>query len=696
MSIPTALQSISMSVFTDKVRKEKLSPEVYTAYAESIETGTPMPKAAASEYAAALFTWAMDKGAVNFCNLFFPIRGMKSGTKTDAFIDLDYGEKQPLKSIKVDFDSSKLFNSETDGSSFPNGGLRCTATAAAYMVIDKSSNQYIKDDTLYVPSCFIAWTGESLDYKTPLLRSLETINTQATRLLNNLGFTDAKKVVANVGCEQEFFAIPREMAVARPDILATGRTILGADTARGQELDDHYFGKISPRVKAFFVDFQAACWELGISNVVYHNEVAPGQHEWSPIFSLCNTAADQNILACELAQEIGLKHNLFILHHEKPFAGINGSGKHCNWGLNSDTGMNLYTTGKTKETEACFTAFTAALSYAIANYGEALRATVASSGNDHRLGAQEAPPAIISLATGKKLEAHLESVVAGGALDGYSAKRYGDADLGTGSNATEKVGRGTEDRNRTAPLPFCGNRFEFRAVGSNQNISTPMFVLNTAVAEGCEAISVLIEGGKSARDAVAQVLAESKHCIFNGNGYSPEWHKEAVEVRKLSNLATTVEAWGAWDTKKNTDLFVKHKVLSAAEMTALKTINFERYTQDLEIEADTMIKMINQAVLPACAADLKAYDGTGLAGSRPDTYKAMAAQLDNLTKVRASAPHGASPEDAAKWTKEELKPAMNALRTAHDAAEGLIDSKLYPFPTYEDMLFPHQEEAVAK
>lgn len=685
-----SLEGLCSNVFNNAVQKELLSPEVYEAYYASIETGNEMSKEHMKEYAAVLFKWALDKGAVNFSHVFFPVRGMKSGTKTDAFVDLNYGDKTPLKSIKVDFDAGKLFMSETDGSSFPNGGLRCTHTAAAYMVIDKSSNQYIKDDVLYIPACFIAWTGEALDYKTPLLRSQEAVSREGTRLCHNMGFTDVKKVHANVGCEQEFFAIPRELAAARPDILATGRTLFGAATARGQELSDHYFGRIYPRVKAFLKEFQAETWKLGISSVVYHNEVAPAQHEWSPIFSIVNQAADQNILATEVAEEIGLKHDLLILHHEKPFAGINGSGKHCNWGLNSDTGMNLFTTGKTKETEALFIAFTTALTHGVSNYGEAIRCSVASSGNDHRLGAQEAPPAIISIATGKLLEAKLEEVAKGGELSGYTAKRYGEATMGTGSRATGKIGRGTEDRNRTAPLPFCGNRFEFRAVGSAQNISVPLTVINTVTAEGCAAISDLIESGKSSQEAVTIVLNNSKRAIFNGNGYSSEWHKEATEVRGLSNLATTADAWSVWDSEKNKALFDKHKIYTPAETVAVKNINLERYVLDLEIEADTMVKMVNQAILPACAADLKAYDGTGLAGSRKDVYSAMASALTKLVEVRAAAPHDADPVTAANYAKDQLKPAMNALRAAQDTAEGLIDSKLYPFPTYEDMLFPHQ------
>lgn len=692
-----ALDNIGANYFNDATKQKWVGADTYLAFKESIKTGKELSKEHAKAFAAGIFAWARSRGAINFSHLFYPVRDMKTGTKTDAFIDLDFSSKKPLKDIIVDFDASKLFQSETDGSSFPNGGLRATHTAAAYMVMDKSSDPFVLDDTMYIPSCFISWTGEALDYKTPLLRSQEAISKEGTRLLQNLGFKDVNEVFANVGCEQEFFAIPQEMAAARPDILQAGRTVIGAGCPLGQE-GGHYFSKIYPRVKAFFQDFQAKIWDLGISGVVYHNEVAPSQHEWSPIFSLVNVAADQNVLATEIAVEIGLKHGLAILHHEKPFAGINGSGKHCNWGLNSDTGMNLFTTGKSTEAEVSFVAFITALAHGVHKYGDALRASVATSGNDHRLGAQEAPPAIMSLYTGNKLGAHLAAAANGGDLSGYKARRYGDVEINTGARCTPTVGGGTEDRNRTAPLPFCGNRFEFRAVGSGQNISVPVMLLNTITAAGCAAISDLIESGKSVKEAVSTILKDAEPAIFNGNGYSAEWHKEAEEVRKLPNLKTAADAWVAFKSEKNKALFAKFGVLTDKEVDALATIQLEKYTQDLEVEAGCVIDMLNQGVIPAAATDLKTFDGanpllTKLAGDRGETYGALVTEVANLKTVLQAVPQG-NADAAAAYAKDIIKPAMAAARAAHDKAEKLIRKDLYPYPTYYDMLFPHQIENV--
>lgn len=692
MSTVPSLDSIGSDVYSDAVRKATLSEATYSEFNASIATGKELSKEANKEIAMSMFEWATGKGAVNFSHVFYPMRGKKPGMKTDAFINLDFGDKKPLKDISVEFNASQLWMSETDGSSFPNGGLRATHTAAAYMVADKSSNPYIKDDVLYIPSAFVAWNGSALDYKTPLLRSQEAVNREATRLLHHLGFTDVNEVFSNVGCEQEYFAIPRELVINRPDLISSGRTVVGAAPSRGQQLSDHYFGRMHPRVKAFQQDFQEATWRLGISHVVYHNEVAPSQHEFSPIFSLVNVAADQNVLCMDLMSEIGAKHDLAILTHEKPFAGINGSGKHCNWGLNSDTGLNLYTTGKNAEQEAMFISFVTALAYGVGKYPEAFRAGVGGTGNDHRLGAQEAPPAIFSLYTGVKLGAHLQSVADGAPLEGYSGGRYGDTHIDTGARATGVVGGGTEDRNRTAPLPFCGNRFEFRAVGSDVNVSLPLTVMNTAVAEGCSVISDAIESGKSIRDAVGDVLADNMKVVFNGDGYSPEWHQEAEFERGLPNLPTTVDALQVFNSDKNKDLFSRHGVFSNMELDAVTSVMFERYALDIEIEADVMIDMINQGVLPAAAQDLKSYDGTGLAGPRPKVYAELAKSITELQDLRDKWPME-DEQGAAVYARDVIKPAMAAVREVHDTAERLIDSKLYPFPTYHEMLHVHHEEA---
>lgn len=526
----------------------------------------------------------------------------------------------------------------------------------------------------------------------PLLRSQEAVSKEATRLLHHLGYTDVSEVFANVGWEQEYFAVPSAMVQERPDILMTERTLLGANSIRGQKPDDHYFGKPNMRVKAFHSEMQEEFWKLGIASTVMHNEVAPAQHEFSPIFATTNVAADQNIAAVNMMKDVGLKHGLSILCHEKPFANINGSGKHCNWGLNADNGMNLFTTGKDEQAGRSFMAFTAAMMHSVGNFPELYRCAVSGAGNDHRLGAQEAPPAIFSIYTGPKLWEHCESVIAGGPLAGYKGGRYGDKLIDTGARATGVVGGSLEDRNRTAPLPFCGNRYEFRAVGSNDNISFAMAVMNTTVAEGCAAISDKIEAGASVRDAVAATIDANKNSVFNGNGYSSEWHKEAVEERGLPNLKTTVEALTALDSDKNRALFEKHKVLTGEELTALTEIRYDRYVVDISMEAETMTRMVNQSILPACAQDLARYGDSGLDGGRKAAYKALADAVASLESATAAWP-GDDLVSEANYAADTVKPAMAAVRAAHDEAETLIASDLYPFPTYDEMLFQHFHES---
>mmetsp|Transcript_31421 Transcript_31421/g.82408 ORF Transcript_31421/g.82408 Transcript_31421/m.82408 type:complete len:720 (-) Transcript_31421:72-2231(-) len=677
--------------FDDDEQRRTLSPTTYEAVQAAIQNGTAMDKATADDFAATVKKWAMERGAVNYSHIFYPHRGMKSGQKKDAFIDLDFSDPRAIKPVIEDFNGSKYFMSETDGSSFPNGGLRQTHTAAAYMQADRTSPPYIFGDTLCIPSSLVTWTGHSIDNKTGLLRSQEAVTAEGTRLLHHLGFTDVTQVSANVGWEQEFFMIPRELVVDRPDIIASGRTVLGAAPPRGQQLSDHYFSKINPRVRDFFVELQSAMWETGVSNVVYHNEVAPSQHELSPIFKLTNVAADENILVTELMQEISLRHGFIALNHEKPFAGINGSGKHCNWGLNADNGMNLYVPGKTAEAQRSFVAFTAALMHAFAKYPEAIRASVATSGNDHRLGADEAPPAIFSVSLGAELGKHFESVANGGVLEGYDGGRYGAKMIESGSKAIGPIGGSREDRNRTAPIPFCGNRFEFRAVGSNQNISLPMTVLNTAVADGCAALSDAIESGASLEEAVQTMVRDNMNVVFNGDGYSEEWHKEAEFERGLPNLKDTFAAWNVFDSDKNKELFSKHNVYTGDEVVSLQNINLQRYSDDVEIEADVMLEMINTAVLPAAAEDLNGYEGTGLAGNRSEIYGQLAEAAANLQAARDVWPTG-DEAAAAEHASATIKPLMATTRTAHDAAERLIEKALYPYPTYYDMLHPHQDD----
>merc|ERR1711871_908200 len=457
-SLPPQLSCLNENKFGWPEIKEAVSADVYSKFQAAVADGSSLDKQTANALADAMKNWAMERGCTNYAHWFSPVRGEPiqalNGMKFDSFVDLDFSDSAVVKPMTVGFSGSQLFFNETDGSSFPNGGLRATHTAAAYNSWDRVSPCFVYGDTLYIPSAFVAWTGAALDHKTPLLRSQEAINKEGMRLLKHLGDTTAESVVSNVGWEQEFFVVDRDMYLKRPDLQYCGRTVLGALPARNQQTDMNYFGPVCPRVKALLEEVSAECHKVGMSMKVYHNEVAPGQHEYSPIFSLTNIANDQNQFAMQLTNDIAARNGLVVLYHEKPFAGINGSGKHNNWGLNTDSGKNLYAPGKTEESQADFAAFVAALTYAVNVHADAIRCSIATAGNAHRLGAQEAPPAIISFYTGIGLEAHLAEIMKGGALEGY-------ADTGkpidTGSNAIQTISGAGEDRNRTAPLPFCGN-----------------------------------------------------------------------------------------------------------------------------------------------------------------------------------------------------------------------------------------------
>jgi len=629
---------------------------------------------------------------VNYAHWFSPVRGEPiqalNGMKYDSFLDLDFSDPALVKSMKVGFSGSQLFFNETDGSSFPNGGLRATHTAAAYNSWDRKSPVFVYGDTLYIPSAFVAWTGAALDHKTPLLRSEEAINTEGLRLLKHLGDSESSCVVSNVGWEQEFFIIDRDMYLKRPDLLYTGRTVLGALPARNQQTDMNYFGPMAPRVKALMEEMSSETQKVGMCMKVYHNEVAPSQYEYSPIFSLTNISNDQNQLAMQMTNDLAARHGLSVLWHEKPFAGINGSGKHNNWGLNTDSGKNLYAPGKTAESQADFAAFVAALTFAINKHGDAIRCSIASAGNDHRLGAQEAPPAIISLYTGINMAAHLEQIKDNGAaLEGYADNGIA---VNYGSNAVQTISGAEEDRNRTAPMPFCGNRFEFRAVGSSQNIAFPMAVLNTAVADGCAAISDKIEGGMSPRDAVAAILDENWRAIFNGNGYSDEWPIEAA-ARGLLNLKNTPEALAMWASDKNKSLFERHGVFTADETEARAEVLHEQYIAQVSMEAGTMLEMMDTGVVPACAEDLKAYEGTTMGGNRATLYSDMCKATEVLRNKFEDMGEETLEAEAA-YIISDLIPAMNDVRELADKAEKRCHKDLWPYPNYGEVLYTHHSE----
>jgi glutamine synthetase len=688
---PASIAATGNLLLNDQKLAAAVGPDVWATFKDARESGAACDKKTANAIAAALKDFAFAHGAVNYAHWFSPVRQNQSealnGIKHDSFIDLDFGSSEIIKPIVEDFSGGKLFFNETDGSSFPNGGLRDTHTAAAYMSWDRTSPPFVKGDTLYIPASFIAWTGAALDEKTPLLRSQNAINNEGLRLLRHLGDNDTQKVVSCVGWEQEFFIVDRSMWLERPDLISSGRTLIGAAAPRGQQSSANYFSRLHPRIKALMDDWCNAQIEVGICSAVFHNEVAPGQHEQSPVFSLTNVAADQNVLAMELLNDIAAEHDLVPLYHEKPFAGINGSGKHANWGLNTDTGKNLYAPGKTAETQGDFTTFVTALAHAITQHADVLRCSIATAGNDHRLGAQEAPPAILSLYTGNELAAAMKAVAYdGAALDCYGAP---PTMIPSGSPNVSDIAGAPEDRNRTAPIPFCGNRFEFRAVGSSQNIAFPLAVLNTAVADGCAAISDKVEAGASPRDAVAAVLADNWHGVFNGDGYSDEWQVEAAE-RGLLNLKTTPEAWATFDAPKNVALFEKFGVLSAAETVARKNIALDAYTMSIEIEGGSLLKMLDTAVMPALAKDLENYQNFDAGVDRAGLYASVASGTNTLRTALDGIPEGE--QAAADYCVGTLKPAMDAVRVATDQAENLCEN--WPYPSYQDLLFNHQTEAV--
>ena len=678
--------------FDDNALKAAVPEGVYANFHASVNGGGDLEKDDRKVLATALMDWAMERGAVQYAHAFTPVRDNGANTlfgyKFDAFVDLDFGDKKTLKDPCVDFNATKLFLNETDGSSFPNGGLRATHTAAAFMSWDMTSPPYVRGDTLYIPACFVSHYGDALDDKTPLLRSQEAVNTQGLRLLRLLGDFDASRVVANVGWEQEFFIIDRDQHQARPDLMATGRTIIGAQPPRGQQTDANYFAQPNPRFKAFFEEAQFKLHALGQTLSVFHNEVAPSQHEYSPVFALTNVAADQNIVSIEVCSEVAAAHGLAFLCHEKPFAGLNGSGKHNNWGLNTDTGKNLYVPGKTDEDQAQFMCFVAALTRALDLHADVVRTSVSGAGNDHRLGAQEAPPAIMSLYTGANMSAHIDSIVAGGELAGYNAEQQM---IDTGSSAVQQIPAGAEDRNRTAPFPFCGNRFEFRAVGSSQNIAFPMAVVNTAVAESLGHLADEIEGGKSVRDAVADTFKEHGRVIFNGDGYSDEWPVEAAK-RGLPNLKNTVEAVKTLASDKNKALFDSMGVFKPHEVDARQEIMFERYVSQITMETDCMLEMMNTGVLPACAQDLQAFAGSGIGGGREDIYTALQGEVNTLQDLNSSFPVDADIDAQADYCVDVLKPQMEAVRELSDKAEVTVRDELWPYPRYRDMLFSHHYE----
>jgi glutamine synthetase len=682
-SLPAALANINTKVLDDGTLKRLVDPDIYYAFEHCRATGQPMKKNEANALATSIREWAQSKGCIGYSHWFSPIRGPHHGEKLETFMAVDFQTDQLI----VDLSGMELFQTETDGSSFPNGGLRATHEAAAYMGWDTGSPPFVYGQTLYIPSAFVSWTGEALDQKTPLLRADAAVNEQALRLLRHLGDKKSKQVVCNVGWEQEFFVIDREKYLARPDLVATGRTLLGQTPLRGQEQSTNYFGKMPPRVRRYLDEAREKMWEMGISIDCAHNEVAPAQHEISPIFSLANLAADTNILALDVLRDLAFDHDLTVLFHEKPFAGINGNGKHNNWGLNTDTGANLFVPGEKKFENRRFIAFVAALMRAVNKHGDLLRCGVSTAGNDHRLGAQEAPPAIFTLYLGKLLEEHMKNFASGGEITGYGAKdRYIQV-----SNPVADIKGNLEDRNRTAPFPWCGNRFEFRAVGGNQHIAFPLAMVNAGLAESLKHVCDQIDAGKDVDEVIRETVQENQGVLFSGNGYSSELY-DFAEKNNLIHLKSSPEAYLELTSGKNVKLFTDLGIFNEREIQARQNVLLEAFATELWIEARTLLHLLQTRILPVAMEDARLDSESGFTSKTLDNKKALVQQLlteaDKLSETFSNFPED-DPKQSALYALETIKPLMESARVLADQLEGIVDRRLWPVPTYSEMLHEH-------
>ena len=679
-------------VFNEGTMKERLSSASYSAWKKCVTEGTPLDLSTANEIAEAMKQWAVEKGATHFTHWFQPMTGV-TAEKHDSFIAPAGGGK-----ILMEFSGKELVRGEPDASSFPSGGLRATFEARGYTAWDPTSFAFIKEGSLCIPTVFCSYSGEALDKKTPLLRSMDEVSRQAVRILRLFGDTETKRVTAQVGPEQEYFLIDKALYEKREDLRMCGRTLFGAKPPRGQELEDHYFGAIRPRVAAYMKDLDETLWALGVLSKTKHNEVAPAQHEMAPVFSDANSACDQNQLAMEMMKKVADRHGLVCLLHEKPFAGVNGSGKHDNWSLSTDTGKNLFKPGSTPRQNAQFLLFLAAFIKGVDDYQEFLRATVAFPGNDHRLGAQEAPPAVLSIFLGDELSAVVDSII-----NDTDFQSTGKRTLEIGVDALPAIRQDNTDRNRTSPMAFTGNKFEFRMLGASQSISGPNIALNTIMAEELEQFADELEASRDFQadlpKLIRRVFTEHQRIIFNGNGYDEAWLEEAGK-RGLSNLTSTADALPMYTAPKNVDLFVKHGIYTKEEIEARAEIHIENYSTVICIEARTMTDMIRRQILPAVSAF--AGDLCSRAGTKKDLgaccqYEvSTACQIGSLTDALMAASDklemdlSAIPADAAeamRYSHDVLIPDMDTARRAADQLETLTSSDRWPFPTYSDLLF---------
>ena len=684
-------------VFDDRVMKATLSADIYQSLKKTIDEGASLNNDVANAVAAAMKDWAVENGATHYTHWFQPLTGI-TAEKHDSFIT-----PAPDGRVIMEFSGKELIKGEPDASSFPSGGIRATFEARGYTAWDPTSYAFIKDKTLCIPTAFCSYGGEALDKKTPLLRSMEALNKQALRILRLFGNTDVKCVRTSVGPEQEYFLVDKEMFEKRKDLMFTGRTLFGAKPPKGQELDDHYFGVIKPRVAAYMADLNEKLWKLGILAKTEHNEVAPAQHELAPIYSTTNIATDHNQLTMEIMQKVASKHGLVCLLHEKPFAGVNGSGKHNNWSMATDTGINLLTPGETPHENAQFLLFLCAVIKAVDDYQDLLRLSVATAGNDHRLGANEAPPAVVSMFLGDELTAVLDAIENGTAYVGTEKTV-----MKLGVHVLPKFTRDTTDRNRTSPFAFTGNKFEFRMLGSSNSIACANIMLNAAVAESLKVYADRLEGAEDFETALHEMIRKTikdhKRIIFNGNGYDDAWIKEATEVRGLSNLRTTPDAMIKLLDKKNIDMLTAHKVMSEVEIHSRYEIMLENYCKTVNIEGLTMVDMARKEILPAIGGYVKELAETlatknavvpGVTGKHEKTLieklSVLSDEIDTaiseLEKALVKYKTIGDVTEAAAMIRDEILPKMAELRVPCDEAETLTAEKYWPFPTYEKLLF---------